>query len=79
MRRVFVWSSARAAAAATARARKLDRARGDLDRLTRGLGSRHYPTLDKVQARLAAIAKPRRVSGLLHAQVGTDPTTASPP
>ena len=50
VRRVFVWSSARAAAAATARARKLDRARGDLDRLTRGLGSRHYPTLDKVQA-----------------------------
>jgi hypothetical protein len=56
VRRVFVWSSARAGAAATARARKLDRARDDLQRLTRGLGSRHYPTVDKVQARLAAIA-----------------------
>jgi transposase len=73
VRRVFVWSSARAGAAATARARKLDRARDDLDRLTRGLGSRHYPTIDKVQARLAAIANARRVIGLLRAEVGTDP------
>ena len=72
VRRVFVWSSARAGAAATARARKLDRATDDLERLTRGLGSRHYPTLDKVQARLAAITKARRVSGLLDAEVGSD-------
>jgi hypothetical protein len=72
VRRVFVWSSARAGAAATARARKLDRARGDLDRLVRGLGSRHYPTVDKVQARLAAVARSRRVTGLLRAQVGVD-------
>jgi hypothetical protein len=72
VRRVFVWSSARAGAAATARARKLDRARSDLDRLVRGLGSRHYPTVDKVQARLAAVARSRRVTGLLRAQVGVD-------
>ena len=78
VRRVFVWSSARAGAAATARAGKLDRARDDLQRLTRGLGSRHYPTVDKVQARLAAIAKQRRVSGLLRAQVGSNPTTGKP-
>jgi transposase len=78
VRRVFVWSSARAGAAATARARKLDRARDDLQRLTRGLGSRHYPTVDKVQARLAAIAKQRRVSGLLHAEVGSDQATGKP-
>ena len=78
VRRVFVWSSARAGAAATARARKLDRARDDLERLARGLGSRHYPTVDKVQARLAAIARSRRVAGLLRAQVGTDPATGKP-
>ncbi len=36
VRRVFVHSSARAGAAATARAKKLDRARDDLARLTRG-------------------------------------------
>jgi hypothetical protein len=78
VRRVFVWSSARAGAAATARARKLERARDDLERLTRGLGSRHYPTVDKVQARLAAIAHSRRVTGLLHAEAGTDPATGKP-
>jgi Domain of unknown function (DUF4277) len=78
LRRVLVWSSARAGAAATSRARKLDRAREDLHRLTRGLGSRHYPTVDKVQARLAAIAKAHRVTGLLHAVVGSDPATGKP-
>ena len=78
VRRVLVWSSARAQAAATARARKLDRATGDLERLTRGLGSRHYPTVDKVQARLAAIATQRRVGAYLRAEVGTDPATGKP-
>jgi transposase len=78
VRRVFVWSSARAAAAATARARKLERATGDLERLQRGLGSRHYPDADAVTARLTAIARSRRVSGLLRAQVGTDPATGKP-
>jgi transposase len=72
LRRVFVWSSARAGAAATARARKLDRARDDLERLARGLGSRHYPDPATVQARLAAIARSRRVAALLRAEVGTD-------
>jgi transposase len=78
VRRLLVWSSARAQAAATARARKLDRARDDLERLTRGLGSRHYPNPQAVQARLAAIAKARRISGLLRAEVGTDPATGKP-
>ncbi|HEX2375451.1 MAG TPA: hypothetical protein VHO93_15830 [Actinomycetota bacterium] len=54
------------------RARKLDRARDDLERLTRGLGSRHYLDPGAVQARLAAIAKQRRVGAYLRAQVGTD-------
>jgi hypothetical protein len=63
LRRVFVWSSARAGAAAAARARKLDRAREDLERLARGLGSRHYPDAAAVQARLAAIARGRRSPG----------------
>jgi hypothetical protein len=72
VRRVLVWSSARAGAAATARARKLDRARDDLERLTRGLGSRHYPDAQAVAARLATIARSRRVTALLHAEVGVD-------
>jgi hypothetical protein len=71
-------SSARAQAAATARARKLERATGDLERRQRGLGSRHYPDADAVTARVAAIAKARRVTGLLRAEVGIDQATGKP-
>lgn len=78
LRRVFVHSSARAQAAATARAKKLDRARADLARLERGLGTRHYPTAEKVAARLAAIGGHRRVGAYLRAQTDTDPNTGKP-
>jgi transposase len=78
LRRVFVHSTARARAAATTRARKLDRARDDLDRLVRGLGSRHYPTEKAVTARIAAISSGRRVSAYLRAEIGVDPVTGKP-
>ena len=57
----------RPGAAATARAKKLDRAREDLDRLSRGLGGRHYPHPGKVAARIATIARHRRVGAYLRA------------
>lgn len=72
VRRVFVWSSSRAEAAAHARVKKLDRARDDLDRLGRGLGSRHYPDAEAVEARLAQIARERKVKSYLRAHVGSD-------
>ncbi len=72
LRRVFVHSSARAAAAATARAKKLDRARDDLARLSRGLGSRHYPSTQAVTARINTIARERRVGDYLRTTIGTD-------
>jgi hypothetical protein len=78
LRRVFVHSSARAGAAVTARAKKLERARDDLQRLERGLGSRHYPTVEAVNARLAVISRGRRVGAYLRAETGTDPTTGKP-
>src|ERR1017187_6390049 len=78
LRRVFVHSSARAEAAANAHALKLQRARGDLERLDRGLGSRHYPNQDKVNARIAVIAKDRRADAYLRTQTGTDPGTGKP-
>jgi transposase len=78
LRRVFVHSTARAQAARTAREKKLGRARGDLDRLTRGLGSRHYPTEAAVTARVAVIARDRRVADYLRTQTGTDPQTGKP-
>jgi transposase len=78
LRRVFVHSSARAQAAATARAKKLDRAADDLQRLGRGLGGRHYPDPAAVTARVAAIARDRRVAGYLRTAIGTDPVTGKP-
>ena len=78
VRRVFVHSTARAGAAKIARARKLDRAREDLDRLTRGLGSRHYPDEAAVRNRLAVIGKTRRVADYLTTTTGTDPGTGKP-
>jgi transposase len=78
LRRVFVHSTARAHAAATARAKKLDRAREDLDRLLRGLGSRHYPTEQSVAERISAISRARRIGAYLHTTVGTDPGTGKP-
>jgi transposase len=78
LRRIFVHSSARAQAAALARAKKLDRAADDLARLTRGLGSRHYPDVAAVEARLTVIAKTRRVAAYLRTTTGTDPDTGKP-
>jgi len=72
LRRIFVWSSADAGAAAVARAKKLGRAREDLDGLIRGLGGRFYPSAEKVAARLAVIAAKRRVGDYLRSTVGTD-------
>lgn len=72
LRRVFVHSSARAEAARHARAKKLDRARDDLTRLSRGLGSQHYPTPAKVAARITTIALQRHVGDYLHTTIGTD-------
>ncbi|MEU1641332.1 IS1634 family transposase, partial [Nonomuraea sp. NPDC005701] len=78
LRQVFVHSSARAQAAEAARAKKLERARDDLARLERGLGSRHYPTEQAVADRITAIGRARRVSAYLTAETGTDPGTGKP-
>ena len=72
LRRVFVWSSARAGAAKLARDKKLARATDDLERLGRGLGSQHYPGTKEVEARLTVIATKRRVKAYLVSEVGTD-------
>lgn len=78
VRCVLVWSSARAQAAVSSRAKKLDRATGDLERLQRGLGGRHYRTPEQVSQRIAVIARTRKVTGVLNAQVGIDPATGKP-
>jgi hypothetical protein len=65
-------SAERRARSATARAKKLDRARADLGRLCRGLGSRHYPTVEAVTARVNTIARERRVGDYLRTTADTD-------
>jgi hypothetical protein len=47
-------------------------------RLQRGLGSRHYPDVAAVEARLATIGKTRRVAAYLRTSTGTDPDTGKP-
>ena len=59
VRRVFVWSSARAQAAATARPASWSGPPAILSACN-AAGGRHYPDVAAVQARLAAIAKQRR-------------------
>ncbi len=78
LRRIFVHSTVRAGAAQSARAKKLTRATGDLDRLRRGLGTRHYPDEAAVRNRLAVIGRTRRVAAYLTATAGTDAATGKP-
>lgn len=79
VRTVFVWSSANAQAAASARALKLGRATEALDTLARAAGSHHlYRTEDKVRARVAFLATKHRVGEYLVAHVGTDPASGKP-
>jgi transposase len=73
VRCVFVWSSARAQAAASNRAKKLERARGDLERLERGLGGHHYPDAAAVNARLRVIGRQHKVLAYLRTDVGSGP------
>ena len=77
VRRIFVHSSARAAAAAASRAKKLARARDDLDRLTRGLGGRFYPGEQAVTARLQQITVSRKAGPYLRYTVTTTPAAGT--
>ncbi|HEX9538346.1 MAG TPA: IS1634 family transposase [Streptosporangiaceae bacterium] len=77
VRRIFVHSSARAAAAAASRAKKLARARDDLDRLARGLGGRFYPGEQAVTARLQQITVSRKAGPYLRYTVTTTPAAGT--
>ena len=78
MRRIFAHSSARADAALTNRARKLTRAKEDLDRMVSGLGGRFYPTEKKVADRLQQIARDRKIGPYLRYTIGTAPSDTTP-
>ncbi len=79
VRTVFVWSSANAQAAASARALKLGRARDALDSLTRAAGAHHlYRTEAAVTARVAFLATKHRVADYLVTETATNPDSGKP-
>jgi transposase len=73
MRRILVHSSSNATGQAKARNKKLARAREDLEKIQRNLGTRHYPDAKKVADTVAVIATKRRVTAYLHTDIGTGP------
>jgi len=72
LRRILVYSTANAAGAASARARKLATAAGDLDRLVRTAGTRFHPTADAVAARVKAITTKRRAGAYVRTAITCD-------
>jgi transposase len=71
-RRILVHSTGNAAAQAKSRAKKLDRAREELDNLARLAGSRYYPDQQAVTAKFGVIAAKRRVQDYLRTTINTD-------
>lgn len=68
-RRVLVHSTVHAQAQRKARARKLDQARDDLDKLARLAGTHYYPDHDAVAGKVATIAAKRRLQAYLRATI----------
>ncbi len=78
LRTVYVWSSARAQAAVSARQLKLDKARDELDRLARTAGTRYHPDDTAVRARAEQVCRTRRVTALARYDIGLDPDSGKP-
>ena len=72
LRRILVYSTANAAGAAKARARKLANATEDPDRLVRTAGTRFHPTADAVAARVKAITTKRRAGAYVRTAITRD-------
>jgi len=78
VRRILVHSTANQTAAGKARALKLDKARVELDTLTRTAGTHHHPDAAAVTAKATQISRQRRISAYLRTQVTNDPDTGRP-
>jgi transposase len=78
LRRVLVHSTANQTAAVKARTLKLDKARTELDTLTRTAGTRHHPDTAAVTAKAEQISRHRRVSSYLRTQITEHPDTGKP-
>ena len=78
LRRVLVHSTANAAAAASARALKLERARTELDTLVRAAGGRYQPDAAAITARISQITRKHRIAACLRTQITTSTLTGKP-
>ena len=78
IRRILVHSSANQTAAAKARRLRMDKARTELDTLSRTAGTRHNPDTAAVTAKAAEISRKRRIGVYLRTTITTDPDTARP-
>jgi transposase len=78
IRRILVHSTANQQAATKARALKLDKARTELDTLTRTAGTRHHRDTAAVTAKAAQISRQRRISAYLRTTITDDPDTGLP-
>lgn len=73
VRRILVYSAGNATAQAKARDKRLAKARAELENLARLAGSRHYPTREKIAAKIGVIAKARRVTDVLRTEITDGP------
>jgi hypothetical protein len=69
--RILVHSTANAAAQQAARARRLQQAGEELDKLQHSCGGRYYSTAEKVIARIGVIVRKRRIASCLVTDTGT--------
>jgi transposase len=78
VRTVFAQSVFRAHASATARQARIDKARADLARVHRNLGTRYYRDEATVRTRVEKISADRGVGAWLRTHIDTDPDTGRP-
>jgi transposase len=72
VRRILVHCTGNAAGQAQARAKRLAKARQELEKVAAGAGGRYYKTAEKIAARVGVIAETRRVGDVLRYNVSTD-------
>jgi transposase len=72
VRRILVHSTANATAQQAARARRLQQAGEELDKLQHSCGGRYYNTTEKVTARIGVIVRKRRIASCLVTVIGAD-------
>jgi transposase len=72
LRRILVHSTGNARGQAAARAKRLAKAKTDLDKVAAGAGGKYYGTAEKITARIGVITKARRVTSEVRTELTED-------